>query len=290
MNNQIKLLTIATTLLAFTQAADAANNGWDGQGATDDWNDATNWQNDVIPGASEADQAVFDTGDSNAPTADFSFTVASNVTVRRNVVITIGAGVDISNFDAWRLGANSGLDGGNIVMTGGSLTGGNLAVASSPTASNRSSLTVSGGSLTTSAGFNIGSLGDFNLSGNAATFDVGSFEVKNDSVFNTTFDASGISTVATSGVFTIGATANLNLDLSAFSGTGTFDLVTFDSMTGIYDSGSITGLGALSGGRTASLGYDADSMFVTVAVPEPGTYALLAGLTGLAFVMLRRRA
>ncbi|CAA6689498.1 MULTISPECIES: PEP-CTERM sorting domain-containing protein [unclassified Lentimonas] len=32
-----------------------------------------------------------------------------------------------------------------------------------------------------------------------------------------------------------------------------------------------------------------DFQFETSAIPEPGTYALLAGLTGLTFVMLRRR-
>lgn len=37
-------------------------------------------------------------------------------------------------------------------------------------------------------------------------------------------------------------------------------------------------------------GNTVDISNITVTVPEPGTYALLAGLSGLAFVMLRRRA
>lgn len=281
--------------IASISVSQAANVSWVGNGVSGDWNDTGNWSQVVgepadLPGAFVADQGVFSgAGDSNTPTADFAFVNASNLTVRNAALITVGAGVNISNFNNWRLGANNNNGGGQVTMTGGSLSGTNFSVASSPTANTRSVFIASGGSLTTTGGFSIGELGDFNLSGSETSFNVGSFTVdgvtnSNTSEFNATFDSVGISTVEATGGFTIGSGALLNVDLTSFAGTGMFDLVTFATKTGDYATGDIMFSGLA--GRTATIGSDADSLFVLIAVPEPSSSALL--LSGLGLLMLRR--
>ncbi len=271
-----KILCALGTCLMMAGAAQAVNVNWSGGGTTDDWNDTGNWGG-TVPGANADDKALFNgASDSNTPTLDFAFALVADVTLRNDAVITIGTGVNISNFGNWRLGANANNNGGHVVMTGGSLSGGSFLVASSPSATSRSTFTVSGGTLTTSGGFSLGTLADFNLTGDTASFDVGSFTANGGSVFNVTFNSSGISSVDSTGSFTIGATASLNVDLTDFSGGGTFDLVKFGSISGSFAEGniSITGLD----GRTAWIGYDADSMYVTVYAP---TTDFNTGVTGL---------
>ncbi|MDF7806344.1 PEP-CTERM sorting domain-containing protein [Pontiellaceae bacterium B12219] len=279
-----KISYILTAGLLMTGAAQAANINWSGGGATDDWNDTANWGGAVL-GTNTADQAVFNgAGDSNTPTTDFAFAEASNLTTRNEAHITIGTGVNISGFGAWRLGANNANGGGHITMTGGSLDGVSLQVASSPTASSRSSFTVSGGSLTTSGTLSLGSLADFNLTGNAASFDVASFTAGNGSIFNATY-SSGMSTIDAGSVNINAEGALLNVDLGTYTGTGDFDLITFDSLTSGYASGNVVFSG-LDGGRTATLESDADSLYVHV-IPEPATLGLVVAL-GSGLIVVRR--
>ncbi|WPJ96228.1 PEP-CTERM sorting domain-containing protein [Coraliomargarita algicola] len=289
-HHTIKFIASAAVLLAFTQTTQAANFNWTGGAATDDWNEDANFGGADISAITTADQLVFaGAGDSNAPTADFVFNAEADVTARDNVVITIGTGVNISGFNQFRLAANSGLDGATLTMTGGSLSGASMTVASSPSATSDSFFNVSGGALATTGAFLVRGLGNVNLNGDDASLSVGSVEFQNDSVLNATFDSSGISTIASAGDVSIGASALLNFDFSSFAETGVFELFT-GTIVSSYDLANVTGLGALSGGRTATLGSDADSIFVTIAVPEPSAYALLVSLAGLVFVMVRRRA
>ncbi len=279
--------TIMAASLLVALGVQADNVSWTGGGATDDWNDTANWNTTYVPGGNGvADQAIFSgTGDSNTPTGDFAFTVASDLTTRNEAVITIGSGVNISNFDQWRLGANANNGGGHVVMTGGSLSGVSFAVATSPTASSRSSFTVSGGTLTTSGVFSLGGLADFNLTGNSASFDVGSFTAADGSIFNATY-SSGMSTVDVTGNANINAAgALLNVNLSSFAGTGDFDLITFGSLTGGFAGGNVVFSG-LDGGRSATLESDADRIYVHV-IPEPATLGLIA-FAGVGVLTVRR--
>jgi hypothetical protein len=78
---------------------------------------------------------------------------------------------------------------------------------------------------------------------------------------------------------------NLVIDLTDFSGAGTFDLVTFGSISGSFATYSISYVG-LDAGQTASISYDSDSVILTV-IPEPATIGLM-GLGAVATFMLRR--
>jgi hypothetical protein len=59
--NSFKMLAIILSLIGFTSVgAYSANITWDGDGATDNWFEAANWQGDVIPGFD--DTAIIDDG------------------------------------------------------------------------------------------------------------------------------------------------------------------------------------------------------------------------------------
>ncbi|MGJ8651997.1 MAG: PEP-CTERM sorting domain-containing protein [Opitutaceae bacterium] len=93
----------------------------------------------------------------------------------------------------------------------------------------------------------------------------------------------GVGTGISDGVsLTIGASAlNLFTGVSGFSGDS--DIYTPESPIALSSGQSI-----IITGSSATSGFDLENFNITV-VPEPGTYALLAGISVLGFVILRRR-
>ncbi|CAA6676304.1 MULTISPECIES: PEP-CTERM sorting domain-containing protein [unclassified Lentimonas] len=293
MKKQIKFIATATALLAFTQAGHAASINWTGGGTTDDWNDTANWGG-VTPGSQGVeDSVIFNTaGDNNTPTASFAFTTASDFNFRNEATLTLQTGVTISNFDQGRLAANGGNGGGHVVQTGGTLSGRTFVVASSLTATTRSSHTMSGGNVTLTELYEVNTLGDVILTGSTAAVSAGSIDFEGNSTLTFNFDAAGIGSFTTAGSFGAGTTSTMTINVGSYNATvgAAFTLVDAATLTG-FDSGNITvnGFGTEGVGYTLTQDLAGSGDIVFTVIPEPGTYALLAGLTGLAFVMLRRR-
>lgn len=126
------------------------------------------------------------------------------------------------------------------------------------------------------------------------TFDFGSITggAVNEAVTQVGFTVIGRQTgVAT----TVSATAILSDDSSiSLAGVGFTSDATFAAQDTFYSFAASSGLSISSvtidfaGTGDQRRGID-DLGFITAVIPEPNTYAMLAGLTGLAYVMLRRR-
>jgi hypothetical protein len=128
------------------------------------------------------------------------------------------------------------------------------------------------------------------INGDAATI---GFKDLNQSVgravdFNFNFGATDVSTIVSTGFMNL-AGATINVNGSGYGGgAGVFDLITSVNYgDDVFAGQLVTGFTGLDGIVSAS-GNNL-ILTLTTAVPEPGTYALLAGLTGLVFVMVRRR-
>jgi hypothetical protein len=90
------------------------------------------------------------------------------------------------------------------------------------------------------------------------------------------FDFSTIGTSETASVTVAGSTTNYDGSATNDAQTVNFSLSAGQALV-------------FSNGGSNPIDYDLQSISFTV-VPEPGTYALLSGLSALAFIMLRRRS
>jgi hypothetical protein len=208
--------------------------------------------------------------------------------VRNRDVISLESGA-LSLFNTATGGNNQALSAaaGSLNVTGGALTAG--AAMTSGTIQFYSAIDISGGSFTTVAQtFFSGT--SLTINGDAATI---GFKDLNQSVgravdFNFNFGATDVSTIVSTGFMNL-AGATINVNGSGYGGgAGVFDLITSVNYgDDVFAGQLVTGFAGLDGVVSAS-GNNL-ILTLTTAVPEPGTYALLAGLTGLVWVMVRRR-
>lgn len=69
----------------------------------------------------------------------------------------------------------------------------------------------------------------------------------------------------------------------------TYNIADFTGIDSIADVSAIAAIFAIDTAADGDGAITIDNLSIIAVVPEPGTFALLAGLTGLALVMLRRR-
>jgi hypothetical protein len=214
-------------------------------------------------------------------------TMTTTGSVLNRDIINLSSG-NLNLFNAATSGNNQALAAaaGVLNVTGGALTAG--AAMASGTIQFYSAIDISAGSFTTVAQtFFSGT--SLTINGDAATINLVSLNQTAARAvdFNFNFGATDVSTIVSTGGFMNLAGATINVDGSGYGGgAGVFELITSGNYNdGIFAGQSVTGFDGLNGVVSAS----GNDLILTLTIPEPGTYALLAGLTGLVFVMVRRR-
>jgi hypothetical protein len=223
------------------------------------------------------------------------------------LVIGTTGSLDISGTGAYvdgRTGARTVFDGGVLGQSGeinisdGSFTS-NGAGASDLLTLKDLTVNVAGGTLDLTGGQLIGSstntatiniIGDI---GNAVQVDRLNTSAGRTVDFGFEFDATGVGTVVSAGSYINFSSLNIAIDGTDYLG-GTDSFLLFESANIVGDTEALSEaiVGFDVGSYTTELRYDltADDVYLDViAIPEPGSFALLAGLTGLVFVMVRRR-
>lgn len=192
------------------------------------------------------------------------------------------------------------INGGTLVLDSGALTiGSGVNNASFLTVDATSTIQISGGSHVIGGRHaDANSDGTIQVIGNDATIQFGQF-LSPKYTFDFDFDSDGISKISTPGSYSyFGTTASLEVDGSLYTGgDGVFTLFDFAQSGTIFESEniSVTGFDGYDVVLTQDSPFAAEngsgpgSIYLTVTVPEPETFALLGGLLALGHVMLRRR-
>ena len=291
------VLPILASALALQSSHAAAVNFDGGAGGTGtDYNTGANWSSDNVPGSAVSDRAFIGAG--------FDVTLDTAVTTPNALNDTI-IGINGAASGSARLTVNAG---GSVNLSGTTIgynRDGELAVAGGTV--NTSALGIGGYTDDGFAGILNVSSGTINVSGSIqSTFDAATLDLSGGAInaagltlnagagndgttFNWDFTSGASTLITVSGNQLNLRDSDMNFDLSGL-GVGEYTLIQ-NNGTGIVDfTGDIT----FTPGYTASVNFSGnasgDNLVLSVtAIPEPGSYALLAGLSGLVFVMVRRR-
>lgn len=292
---------IALAFVALTLAPAAANaqlmrTSWTNAAGDFEFTNAGNWTGLEAPGlpGNQPDSGGGETTNAiiqGAVTSNLNsnFTAANPfdvLIVRSGATLNIAADLNTNNSPI--LFGQSGGFTDTIGHTAGTVTATNLSIGDGG-GDGLATYTMSGGAINLSGAMSLTS-GDgstFILQGDTATVDVGAgLSVNGASTLDFMLGASGVNAIDVTGTFTIDAAdALLTVDGSSYTGDDntTIDLVQFGALVGTFDADNVTLTGFA---KTATIGYDADSMFVSIA-PTPA--ALPAGLVLIGALALRRR-
>ncbi len=278
MNKRISIVILG---LACAMGAQAASINWVSLGTNTEWNLVDNWETDYLPGDNTngvPDRADFFQG-SDVATVTSAVTSSNKVDIlmRNNGNLTISADMpDLRLIDVGINGAIAGF-GTFIKQDAGTVTARDLTLGTDD--ANGGLYELSGSGALALTGFTvIGANGKVSMMGSNAAFAAGNGTNDNLTMLSTgildfQFDAAGVGSIDVADAFIVDSTNSvLTIDALAYEGAAaTFDLVTFSTNIGTFATSNIT----VSGVKSWSVGYDADSMFVSLVPYGPGDTLLI---------------
>ena len=249
---------------------------------------------------------TFDYGNANTMRTTNSSAQLVGSSSGSNNTLNHVSGNTIFETNTFHIGEKSGSTG-SLNITGGTLTiqresaGNSLNVGVAGTGG----LQISGGSFLTRAGATIGENGTFSVQGSGVTEigigGSGSVDGRwiqsSGGLLDIGVDAGGLTKIlvhdeggsGTSATFESGSLLGVEY-LSGFSGLGTWTVLEVEGGT-ITDNGLAFAGGVDTGIWSFNIDNSGANGILTVtAIPEPGTFAMLAGCVALAWIVVRRRS
>jgi hypothetical protein len=269
----------------------AGNIFWQVNAGSDNWTNTANWASGILPGSVTADTAIISLGttETTATTINtaLTFTKAVKLAIRNESYVLMESGGSATFASGIQVGAN-GTAGtkAHLTQTGGTLSGTTLEIGTDAAAGGEYLMSGSSVlSLTGAATF--GTAGALSLTGSDVSVTLGGGLSLNGGELVFGAGAAGASTIdVTGGTFTIDSVNSLlSVDATGLT-AGTYDLVTFTTLNGAFDTDNIT-LTGLDSGLSGLITYADNSMSLTV-IPEPATIGLL-GFGALIILLIRKQ-
>lgn len=285
----------ASVLLMAAAAATAATVAFDNSNSDNNWAVGVNWNTDSVPDAGSDASVVALVNGGNA--ANVSSAVPDVATVRignnsNGGTVDIQTGGSLTATLATQI-ATANASTGTLNISGGTMSAASLQVAANQATATTGSVNITAGALAWTNG-NVGTQGTgrINITGDTATVSGSNLTLGSGGGLSFTLNTTGVSQISLAGLFSISATALLDIDMLAYMGdSATLTLVdTNSTLTGNFASGNISI--ATPVGYSASVLQDTDNGLVQLeitAIPEPDIAALLGGFGMLMLVGHRSR-